>query len=286
MTGGGSDAMTDKLVSTAWLEDHLDDACVRVIEICATEDRAVYREGHVPGALGWFWKECCWHDTDREFVAPEVLAQRLGAAGVGSDAIVVLYGEPVQYGVYAYWAFTMAGQADLRLLDGGRTKWLAEGRPLSRDEPEYQSVDYLPRVGDTTMRIGRDDIRDRLGAPGRLVLDVRSPEEYAGERVMPPPDFDHGAERKGRIPGAVHLYYRDLLNDDDSFKPVAELRAIVDAVGVTPAQANEIVVYCRLSHRATLVWFALTYLLGYPNVKIYDGSWTEWGSIVGFPIER
>ena len=135
-------------------------------------------------------------------------------------------------------------------------------------------------------RIGRDDLRAHLGRSGRLVLDVRSPEEYAGDRVMPPPEFDHGAERKGRIPGAVHLYYRDLLNDDDSFKSVAELQGIVDAVGATPATANEIVAYCRLSHRATLVWFALTHLLGHPNVKIYDGSWTEWGSIVGFPIER
>jgi thiosulfate/3-mercaptopyruvate sulfurtransferase len=136
------------------------------------------------------------------------------------------------------------------------------------------------------MRVGRDDIRANLRSPGRLVLDVRSPEEYAGERIMPPPDFDHGAERAGRIPGAHHLYYRDLLNDDDSFKPTAELRPILESVGATPAPTNEIVVYCRLSHRATLVWFAMTHLLGYDNVRIYDGSWTEWGSIVGFPIEK
>jgi thiosulfate/3-mercaptopyruvate sulfurtransferase len=247
--------MSDRLVSTQWLEGRLDDPGIRVVEICSTPDRAAYFEGHVPGAVGWFWKDCCWHETDREFVSPEALARQFGEAGIDADATVVLYGDPVQYANYTFWAFTMAGDQDLRVLDGGRNKWLAEDRPLSRAEPEPPAVNRAPGAGDAAMRIGRDDIRANLGRPGRLVLDVRSPEEYAGERVMPPPDFDHGAERAGRIPGAAHLYFRDLLNDDDSFRPAAEMQARCRSAGATP-EVDEIVVYCRLSHRATLAWSA------------------------------
>ena len=136
------------------------------------------------------------------------------------------------------------------------------------------------------MRVGRDDVRAKLGQPGRMLLDVRSPKEFSGERVKPPPDFDHGAERKGRIPGAVHLFYRNIVNEDDTYKTAGELRAIFESAGATPEKAGEIVSYCRLSHRATLVWVAMKYILGYENAKIYDGSWTEWGSIVGFPVEK
>jgi thiosulfate/3-mercaptopyruvate sulfurtransferase len=247
---------------------------------------ARYREGHIPGALGFFWKDICWHQTDRDFISPASLAKRLGSIGVRPTDTVVLYGDPVQYGSYAFWTFTMAGHPQLRLLDGGRTKWLKEGRALARDVPRFASADYLPHQGDACMRIGRDAVRAGLGRPGRLLLDVRSPEEYRGERVMPPPHFDHGAERAGRIPGAIHMHFKSLLNDDDSYRTPAEMRDILKSVGATPEQATEIVCYCRLSHRASLVWVAMRYLLGYENVRIYDGSWTEWGSIVGFPVER
>jgi thiosulfate/3-mercaptopyruvate sulfurtransferase len=135
------------------------------------------------------------------------------------------------------------------------------------------------------MRAGRDEVLGGLGDPRRRLLDVRSPEEYRGERVMPPPDFDHGAERKGRIPGARHLYYRELLNDDDTFKSPAELQTVLAARGINPGEFDDVVAYCRLSHRATLVWTALNYLLGFDHVRIYDGSWTEWGSMVGMPVE-
>ena len=275
----------EALVTAEWLEARLEDPGVRVIEIGSGSD-ATYAAGHIPGALWWFWKDHCWHATERQFVTPERMAGDLGAAGIGPDTTVVLYGDPVQYGHYALWTFTMAGHRDIRLLDGTRTKWRNEGRPMTTQAPRYAPVAYAPGRADSSMRIGRDDVLANLGNPDRLLLDMRSPEEYRGERVIEYGGFDHGAERRGRIPGARHLFFRTLLNDDDSYKTPAALQAAFDAVGATRDSGQEIVCYCRLSHRASLAWFALTHILGYENVKIYDGSWTEWGSIVGVPIEK
>ena len=274
------------LVSTAWLAERLDDPSIRIIEVSADPDKNTYMEGHIPGAEWKNWKEFCWHETDRSFPTPEEMGKRLGRIGVSRDTLVVLYGDPVQYGSYAFWTLTMCGHPHLRLLDGSRTKWEAEGRPLSQDISRFDPVDYIAGPGDSSSRIGRNDVRRDLGKPGRILLDVRSPEEYRGERVMPPPHFDHGAERTGRIPGAVHLYYRELLNEDDTFKSGEELRAIFSGVGISPEIREEVVTYCRLSHRATIAWIAAHHILGLPNIRIYDGSWTEWGSIVGFPIEK
>ncbi len=275
------------LVSTAWLEQHLADPDLRVIEVCNIRDDKAYREGHIPGALWFYWKTACWHETDRDFVTPAAMAKLFGSIGIGPQTTIVLYGDPVQFGSYAYWAFAMAGHAKLKLLDGGQRKWVMEKRPLSRDVPHFPAVAYPPPAGTATMRVGRDNVRERLREPQRLLIDLRSPEEYSGERVS---DYsfavDHGAERTGRIPGAVHLYFKDLLNADDSFKSAEQLRDTLAAAGIAPEKFDDIVCYCRLSHRATIGWIALGQLLGLKNVKIYDGSWTEWGSIVGFPIEK
>jgi thiosulfate/3-mercaptopyruvate sulfurtransferase len=276
------------LVSTAWLENHLADPDLRIVEVCNVNDDKTYRAGHIPGALWFYWKAACWHETDREFVSPAAMAKLFGGLGIGPHTTVVLYGDPVQFGSYAFWAFTMAGHAKLKLLDGGRHKWVLEKRPLSQAAPRFAAVTYPPPPkGTTAMRVGRDYVRDHIGQPGRLLLDVRSPEEYSGERVS---DYsfpvDYGAERTGRIPGAVHIYFRELLNEDDSFKSPDALRQAFTAAGIAPENFDEIVCYCRLSHRATIAWLALGQILGAKNVKIYDGSWTEWGSIVGFPIEK
>jgi thiosulfate/3-mercaptopyruvate sulfurtransferase len=275
------------LVSTAWLDDHLADPDLRILEVCNLNDDKTYNEGHIPGALWLYWKSACWHETDREFVTPAAMAQLFGRLGIGPQSTVVLYGDPVQYGSYAFWAFTMAGHRNLRLLDGGRRKWVMEGRPLSRTVPQLPAVAFPAPEGTSSMRVGRRNVHDNLGQPRRLLLDLRSPEEYSGERVS---DYsfpvDYGAERTGRIPGAIHLYFKELLNADDSFKSPDQLRGMFAAAGVTPEKFDDVVCYCRLSHRATIAWIALSHILGHSNVKIYDGSWTEWGSIVGYPIEK
>ena len=161
------------------------------------------------------------------------------------------------------------------------------GRPLTREVPRFSPVAYPAPAGNASMRVGRDNVLNNLKKPGRLLLDARSPEEYEGKRVADYSfAFDHGAERSGRIPGAVHLYFKRFLNEDDSFKSPDEIRALLAAAGIAPGKFEDVVCYCRLSHRATLAWVALSFVLGLGNVKIYDGSWTEWGSIVGFPIEK
>jgi thiosulfate/3-mercaptopyruvate sulfurtransferase len=211
-------AASSRLVSTGWLAEHLSDPRVRVIEVSSAQEDTAYREGHVPGAAWWYWKGALWHSTDREFVTSEAMAQRLGALGVTPDTTTVLYGRPVQFGTYAFWVLTMCGHRDVRMLDGGIARWKAEGRPLSQETPVFTPAAYKPALREESSRIGRDSVRAGLGKAGCVLLDVRTPEEYSGQRVTGPGGFDHGAERAGRIPGAVHLFFRELVNEDDTFK--------------------------------------------------------------------
>ena len=199
---------------------------------------------------------------------------------------IVIYGDPIQYGTYGLWVLTMAGLSNVSILDGGKTKWIAEGRSLSTLIPQYEPSDPIESRTDLSTRIGRDDVLKGLRESKRILLDARSPEEYMGERVSPPGGFDHGAERVGRIPGAQPLFFRDLLNEDDTFISLEKILEKIRPLGIKAGVSNDVVTYCRLSHRATLLWFALTHILNMPNVKVYDGSWTEWGSIVGFPVEK
>jgi thiosulfate/3-mercaptopyruvate sulfurtransferase len=275
------------LVSCQWLADNLANPSVRILEIANTPDLAVYKKGHIPGAQGVFWKTACWHETDRQFISSEAMAAQFGALGIGPDHTLVLVGDPVQYGTYAYWAFTMAGHKTLKVLDGSRKRWIAEGRPMTEETPRLAAVVYPTPSGDANMRVGRRNVLNNLETPGRFLLDVRSDEEYTGKRVIEySSTFDHGAERFGRIPGAKNMYFRQIANEDDTYKAPEVIREALAKAGVAPGKQSEVVVYCRLSHRATYVWFAMTHILGMDNVKIYDGSWTEWGSIVGYPIEK
>lgn len=231
------------LVSSAWLSERLGSPNLHVIEVSSAGDDASYREAHVPGAHWWFWKGALWHETDRAFATSEALAQQLGGMGIGPDDEIVLYGEPVQFGTYAFWVLKMAGFTNLKLLDGSKKRWIADGMPFSTDMPDASAVVH-PAPGEAeVLSVGRDDIRARLGEPGRVLLDVRSPEEYRGERVMPPPGFDHGAERAGRIPGAVHLFFRELLNEDDTYKDKEELARILGGAAAAPDDEIELVLY-------------------------------------------
>jgi thiosulfate/3-mercaptopyruvate sulfurtransferase len=278
----GSPALADPL----WLEAHLGDPQVRVIAL-DWEGRRSYDRGHIPGALYWDWKEMLWDPLKRDFPTPEVFAERCAAAGIANDTTVVFYGEPaVQFGTYAWWVFRYCGHRDARLLDGARLRWEREGRPLTAEVPAIEPALYLPRrdPGTAQMRASRDAVLHAIGRSDVVILDHRSLEEYRGERLSPPGSPNHGAERLGRIPGARHLYFAEMVAPDTRFREAGELRAMLERCGASADKT--IISYCRLSHRASLAYFAMTELLGYGNVRVYDGSWTEWGSLVGYPIER
>ena len=276
------------LIDCGWVADHLDDPNVCLVEVAGLgqDPLQAYQAGHVPGAHSWRWKDWLWDDHLRDFPSPALFAQRMGRAGIGNDTTVVLYGEDVQFGIYAWWVFHMCGHANVRLLDGARYRWKAEGRALNTELPATRApVSYRPAATrDDTSRILRDELLRRLGKPDMLILDARSPEEYRGELASPPGSPNVGAERLGRIPGAKHLYFTELLTPDKCFRPAAELRDVFQSRGVS-AQ-SEVVAYCRLSHRASALYFAMTELLGMRSIRVYDGSWTEWGNLVGAPIEK
>jgi thiosulfate/3-mercaptopyruvate sulfurtransferase len=260
---------------------------IAVLEVSAAQNDRGYREGHIPGARWAHWKTLLWDPRRREFAEADVLAHRLGELGIAADQTLVLVGDPLQFATYALWVLSAAGQQHVRFLDGGKEHWALIDGPLT-DGPTT-SVARGPRTAgraDPTTAVGRDAVLRSLETREHQIVDFRSPEEYSGERVSPhdlPGGVDHGAERTGRIPGAVHVYYRDLLNEDWTLRSRAEILDVFATAGVDPTQ--KIIGYCRLSHRATLGWFALTEVVGAHFVQVYDGSWTEWGSIVGVPIE-
>lgn len=275
--------MASALVDTNWVADRQDDPNVRLVEI-NWDGLTDYEEGHIPGAIGWQWKDALWDPLERQFPSDSDFRDRMERAGIAAETTVVFYGAPVQFGTYAWWVMKMLGHAEVRILDGGQVKWELEGRATTTEIPEVARTTYVNGKRNDAIRAGRDDVLAELGSSRTTLLDHRSIEEFTGERVCIPGKPDVGAERSGRIPGARHLPFEDLLNEDTTFKPADELKRILGAHVPDPMQP--IISYCRLSHRATLASFAMTELLGYTNVRVYDGSWTEWGSIVGVPIER
>jgi thiosulfate/3-mercaptopyruvate sulfurtransferase len=281
------EAITSSLVSPAWLLANGGNPNLRLIEIAGLgqDDMAAYKAGHVPGAVCWKWKEMLWDSHMRDFPDRDEFARRMGQAGIGNDTTVVVYGEGIQFGIYAWWALRYCGHRDVRVLDGGRYRWQAEGHALTQEvPPAAPPVTYRPTGRDESMRIMRDDVLAAVRAGDTAILDARSPEEYRGERVGGPGGPDVGAVRYGRIPGARHFYYLEVFDDTKSFRALDELMSEVRTRGVGPD--DEIIAYCRMSHRATVIYFTLTELLGFEKVRVYDGSWTEWGNLVGMPIER
>ena len=278
---------TSALVDPAWVAAHSNDPDVCLIEIAGLgqDELQAYKAGHVPGAHGWKWKDMLWQTPVRDFPSPEEFARRLGAAGIDNNTTVVFYGEGVQFGIYAWWVFRYCGHDNVRILDGARYRWAEEGHPLVTKEPKPRAPrTYLPTQRVEHMRILRDDVLKSLDRADIVLLDGRSPEEYRGERVGAPGTPDSGAMCYGRIPGARHVFFENLLTADKCLKSREELQAMFTASGAE--SDKDIITYCRLSHRATVLYFALTEILGLKRVKVYDGSWTEWGNVVGLPVER
>lgn len=278
--------ITRAVVSVEEIVADLHNPRLAVIEVHATTPTAPV----IPGARAVFWKDLAWHPLERELAGGELLSQRLFDLGAGAGSRIVLAGEPTQFAAYVLWTLRVRGFTDIAYLDGGIEAWTAAGAPTGRESVEREPATAALPVPEPTaeqeqLRIGRDDVRALLGDDDVVLLDYRTPQEYAGERVSgPTAAIDHGAERHGRIPGARPLFFRQLLDEHGRLRSKDDLQELVsDAIQGDP---RLIVNYCRLSHRSTLGWIALHEVLGYDNVRVYDGSWTEWGSIVGFPIEK
>lgn len=272
----------EMLVSAEWLLENLDNPDIRIVEVSALGE-PTYGDGHIRNAIYWPWKETLWDRTNREFLSPSDFATLMSRSGITPETTIIFYSDRIQFATYALWTCILRGHTNAKILNGSRKHWIESGYPMTTDVLEPSPSSYPLRPPNETGRISRDGVLAGLGDPNRVLLDGRTPEEYNGERVKPAPSFDHGAERKGRIPGAKHLFYKELLNDDETLKPVDELRQAFEARGATADK--DIVAYCRLSHRASFLWFVGYFLLGYPRIRSYDGSWTEWGSMVGMPVE-
>lgn len=278
-----TDISTRFLVTTDWLAEHLADPGLVVAEVDENPD--LYDEGHIPGAVKLHWREDLQDPLVRDVVEKEDFERLLGSRGIGNDTTVVLYGDKNNwFAAYAYWYLKLYGHEDVRLLDGGRQKWIEEGRELTTEVPSPTPVAYAAKERDESIRVRRDEVLAGLGQAGIALVDVRSPQEYAGELIAPPGYEQEGASRGGHIPGARSIPWASAVRDDGTFKSADELRALYAGQGVTPEQ--EVRAYCRIGERSAHTWFVLRELLGYPNVKNYDGSWTEWGNLVDVPIER
>ncbi len=276
-------AHPEVLVSTDWVADHLNDPKVRIVE--SDEDILLYDIGHIPGAVKLDWQTDLQDPVEREFVDRAGFEALMRQAGIANETTVVFYGDKNNwYACYTFWLFKYYGHDDCRIMDGGRAKWEAEGRPYERQYPSYPETTYTAQEPDPSIRAFRDDVLAmvRSGAPN--LVDVRSPQEYTGEVIHMMGYPQEGAQRGGHVKGARNIPWGKAANPDGTFKPPAELRDLYQGEGITPDQ--EVITYCRIGERSSHTWFVLTYLLGYPEVRNYDGSWTEYGSMVGVPIAK
>jgi thiosulfate/3-mercaptopyruvate sulfurtransferase len=271
------------LVSTEWLAEHVNDDGLVVAEVDENPD--LYDEGHIPGAVKLHWREDLQDPVERDIVEKGAFERLLGERGIGNDTTVVLYGDKNNwFAAYAYWYLKVYGHGDVRILDGGRQKWIEEGRELTTDAPSPATAAYTAQDRDESIRAYRDAVRATIGSSEQALVDVRSPQEFSGDLIAPPGYEQEGAQRAGHIPTAKSIPWAQAVRDDGTFKSADELRALYEGKGVTSDKA--VTAYCRIGERSAHTWFVLRELLGYGDVRNYDGSWTEWGSMVNMPIEN
>jgi thiosulfate/3-mercaptopyruvate sulfurtransferase len=272
----------DVLVDTEWVAQRLDDPSIRIVEV--DENPALYAEAHIPGAIGFDWRNDLQDQVKRDFLGPEDFGALLGSRGISNDHTIVLYGDRNNwFAAYTYWYLKYYGHDSVKLIDGPREKWISEGRPTSTDVPSFEATTFTAKPGDAAIRAKRDEVLAALGT-GRKLVDVRSPQEFSGEIIAAAGYEQEGAQRGGHIPGAASVPWAQAVKEDGTFKSKEELEELYRSKNVLAD--DPIIAYCRIGERSAHTWFVLHELLGKDDVKNYDGSWTEWGNLVDVPIER
>ena len=276
-------AHPESLVTTDWVATYGSDANVRLVEVDV--DTSAYESGHIARAVGWDWKSQLQQTLSRDLVSKDGMEQLLGSSGIDNSTTVILYGDNNNwFAAWAFWQMKYYGHEDVKLMNGGRAKWELEGRPLTANVVDHASKSYTAKVANEDIRAYRDQVLNKVNAGSINLVDVRAPVEYSGELLAPENLPQEGSQRGGHIPGAVNVPWGQAVADDGSFKSADELRVLYGGKGIDGGK--ETIAYCRIGERSSHTWFVLTQLLGYTNVRNYDGSWTEWGSIVGAPIEK
>ncbi len=272
----------EMLVDTAWVAAHSSDPNVRLVEVDV--DTAAYEEGHIPGAIAWNWTTELCDTVQRDIIPKDAFEQLMMGSGVSNGTQVILYGDNNNwFAAWALWQMKIYGHQDVRLMNGGRKKWVAEGRELTKQVPEVTQTVYKAQAPDLSLRAFLPEVQQAMANKTAALVDVRSPKEYTGE-ILAPPGLPETCQRGGHIPGAKSIPWGEACNEDGTFKSANELQALYQGRGITADRP--VVAYCRIGERSSHTWFVLKYLLGYPNVKNYDGSWTEWGNLVRAPVER